>query len=303
MVETVTLKDRFDYLAAVDSLKSAPATTLRPASQKRESLAEHRWHVALCLLIQGASDAQDHECSQAIARILLGDPHASPQLPPALTPPNTPRVMSLARSAYDRYGSLHHASKPDAKTLFLREADKLKDVFRATRLHDNSRAENTAEHSWHVALHALLLADYAIAKIDVARVVCMLLIHDLVEIDAGDIPIHGDIDHAAQAALETQAASRLFGLLPEPDGAALLALWHEFEANETPDAIFAKSLDRVPPICANLANGGGSWVEYNVSFDQLTARVGEKISRGAPQLWTYLDAQVRAFPWFANQFR
>lgn len=188
-----------------------------------------------------------------------------------------------------------------ARLGFLNEACNLKSVYRATKLCDGSRRENSGEHSWHIALYALILSEHAHVPVNAGRVLRMLLIHDLVEIDAGDMPIHGAPDMAAQAAIEAAAADRIFGLLPTDQGADLRALWEEFEATETVDAIFAKSLDRVQPLANNLANGGGSWIEYNVTYDQLLTRVGQKIARGAPDIWAVLDPRVRAHPWFANR--
>ena len=127
----------------------------------------------------------------------------------------------------------------------------------------------------------------------------MLILHDLVEIDAGDVPIHaanGAAHHgAAQAAAEEAAARRIFGLLPAAQGRELHALWAEFEENETPDAVFAKSLDRAQPVMQNIVSGGGSWIEYEVTYTQLVERVGRRIERGAPHLWHWLDARAQGF--------
>lgn len=184
---------------------------------------------------------------------------------------------------------------------FLQEADRLKGVLRASRLGDGARFENSAEHSWHLALYAMVLADQAPAGVDMVRVVKMLILHDLVEIDTGDVPIHsqGGTAHAsdAQMAAEAAAADRIFGLLPPDQATAFRTLWDEFEANATPDAIFAKSLDRVQPVMQNIANGGGSWIDYDVTLDQLDARVGAKIARGLPTVWHWVRA--RALPFFA----
>lgn len=188
----------------------------------------------------------------------------------------------------------------EAQFAFLNEADRLKSVLRATTLVDSSRRENSGEHSWHLALYAMVLADQAGPDVDITRVIRMLLIHDLVEIDVGDVPIHsqnGTAHGSAQTqAAEQRAADRIFGLLPPDQAASFRALWEEFEAAETPDAVFAKSLDRVQPVMANLKSGGGTWVSYNVTFDQLESRVGAKVARGAPALWAWVRAQVR--PWF-----
>ena len=185
-----------------------------------------------------------------------------------------------------------------AQLAFLAEADRLKSVLRATPVH-GGRPENSGEHSWHLALYALVLSDQAPQGVSVDRVIRMLLIHDLVEIDTGDVPIHaqngtahGSADRAAE---EARAADRIFGLLPKDIGTDLRALWEEFEAAETPDAIFAKSLDRVQPVMLNIASGGGSWQAFDVTFDQLETRVGAKIARGAPRLWDHVRALARPF--------
>jgi len=182
---------------------------------------------------------------------------------------------------------------------FLIEADKLKSVLRGTTLNDASRHENTAEHSWHIALYALVMAEHAVKPVNVDRVIKMLLLHDLVEIDAGDVPIHSAAarDADAQAAMEQKAADRIFALLPADQSRAFRALWDEFEAAETDDAIFAKSIDRVQPVIANLESGGGSWHEYNVTADHLETRVGVKVKRGAPAIWDAIKTRIDA--WFA----
>lgn len=186
----------------------------------------------------------------------------------------------------------------ERRLAFLNEIDALKTVIRATTLCDASRRENTGEHSWHIALYAQVLTEHAVKPASADRVVQMLLIHDLVEIDAGDKPIHGDHDITEMEAIEQKAADRIFGLLPDAQAKELRALWEEFEATETDDAIFAKSVDRVQPVISNLETGGGSWIEYNVSRQQLEDRVGWKVDRGAPALWTYLQTRIRA--WFAE---
>lgn len=191
-------------------------------------------------------------------------------------------------------------SRIDAQFAFLTEADRLKSVLRATKLCDGSRFENTGEHSWHVALYALVMAEHAAKPINIDRVIKMMLLHDLVEIDAGDTPIHSTAarDVAVQAAEEQAAADRIFGLLPPDQAADFRALWDEFEAAETDDAIFAKSIDRVQPVISNLETGGQSWVDYNVSRQQVEDRVGAKVSRGAPALW--LALRVRLDGWFGT---
>jgi putative hydrolase of HD superfamily len=193
------------------------------------------------------------------------------------------------------------ADRLEAQFAFLNEADRLKSVLRATTLVDGSRPENSGEHSWHLALYALVLADQAGPGVDIGRVIRMLLIHDLVEIDVGDVPIHSANGQAhasaATQAAEARAADRIFGLLPKDLGTDLKVLWEEFEAAETPDARFAKALDRVQPVMANLMSGGGTWATYSVTFDQLQDRVGVKIACGAPRLWDWVQAKAR--PWFS----
>lgn len=187
-------------------------------------------------------------------------------------------------------------SRIDAQIAFLTEADRLKSVLRATTLCDGSRHENSGEHSWHIALYAMVMAEHATQPVNIDRVIKMLLIHDIVEIDAGDNPIHGNHDPLEMDAIEQAAATRIFGLLPPDQAAAFRALWDEFEAAKTDDAIFAKSIDRVQPVIANLETGGGTWPEYNVTAAQLQSRVGAKVQRGAPAIWDTLKSRIDA--WF-----
>ena len=186
-----------------------------------------------------------------------------------------------------------------AQFAFLNEADRLKSVLRATTLVDGSRRENSGEHSWHLTLYAMVLADHAVPGVNINRVIRMLILHDLIEIDVGDVPIHSanGTAHASQdtRAAEARAADRIFGLLPPDLGRTFHTLWEEFEASETCDAIFAKSLDRVQPVIANLQSGGGTWTTYNVTARQLDDRVGVKIARGAPALWAYVRGLTRSF--------
>ena len=167
---------------------------------------------------------------------------------------------------------------------FLIEADRLKTVIRGNRIADGSRRENTAEHSWHLALFAMVLSEHAVEPVDVWRVVQMLLLHDLVEIEAGDTPLYTTGDGATQAAKEQAAADLLFGLLPAEQGPSLRAIWDEFEAAETPDARFAKACDRLQPILLNHVVGGGTWTDYE--FDEGKERaLTSRIALGSPALW------------------
>jgi putative hydrolase of HD superfamily len=192
-------------------------------------------------------------------------------------------------------------SRIDAQIAFLSEADKLKSVLRATTLNDASRRENSGEHSWHIALYAMVLAEHAVTPVNVNRVIKMLLIHDLVEIDAGDTPIHASHDADKQARIEQQAATRIFGLLPQDQAQEFRALWDEFEAAETDDAVFAKSIDRVQPVISNLESGGASWIEYDVTVEQIETRVGVKVRRGAPAVWQTLKNRIDM--WFSTNGR
>ena len=191
----------------------------------------------------------------------------------------------------------------DQRIAFLHEAAKLSHVIRATTLCDGTRRENTGEHSWHVTLCALILAPEAGPEVNIDRVIKMLLIHDLVEIDTGDTPVHSADGQAhgsaAVLAAEQAAADRIFGLLPAEQASAFRALWEEFEAAETPDAVYAKAVDRLQPVMANMAADGGTWVEYNVTREQLETRVGTKITRGLPTVWAHLKGRIDA--WFAKR--
>ncbi len=189
-------------------------------------------------------------------------------------------------------------SRIDAQLAFLTEADKLKTVLRGTTLCDASRRENSGEHSWHIALYAMVMAEHAHRPVNIDRVIRMLLIHDIVEIDAGDNPIHGDHDPAEMEAIEQAAADRIFGMLPDDQETAFRRLWEEFEAAETDDAIFAKSIDRVQPVVSNLETDGGTWPAYKVTAHQLQTRVGVKVEKGAPVIWAALKARID--DWFTK---
>ena len=180
--------------------------------------------------------------------------------------------------------------------MFLKEIDQLKNVIRQSPLLDRGRKENSAEHSWHLAMYAWLLQDYASEKIDVSRAIRMLLLHDVVEIDAGDTPIHGVYSRALQKEHETKAAKHLFGLLPEQQCSELMALWREFEDAESSDAKFAKALDRFQPLLVNIFSGGGTWSENDVSYEQVLERYGPEIRAGAPSLWVTCET------WIAEHF-
>jgi putative hydrolase of HD superfamily len=177
---------------------------------------------------------------------------------------------------------------------FLREIDRLKNIVRKSPLIDQSRRENSAEHSWHLAMYALILSDLSNEEIDINRVIRMLLIHDIVEIDAGDHPIHESTHNGNQEALEQEAARRIFGLLPEGQGKELIELWQEFEAGASNDATFAKALDRMQPLIHNVATGGGTWTEADVTEAQVKERYGPTISKGSSTMWLEANKLVES---------
>ncbi|WP_100657128.1 HD domain-containing protein [Alteromonas flava] len=176
---------------------------------------------------------------------------------------------------------------------FILELDKLKAVQRKAMIKcDNNRYENSAEHSWHIALMAQVLVPYAEKPVNIARVTTMLLLHDIVEIDAGDTFAFAPEDAlAAQEAKEVQAAERIFGLLPKSQEAQYLALWLEFEAAQTDDAQFAKAMDRILPLVQNMQNNGGSWAQNQVAKHQVIAR-NQYLEEAAPKLWLYALGQI-----------
>ncbi|ELA9459196.1 HD domain-containing protein [Vibrio alginolyticus] len=165
------------------------------------------------------------------------------------------------------------------------ELDKLKSILRRTRVKSaEGRLENSGEHSWHVALMAILMEEHANAPVDICRVMKMLLIHDVVEIDAGDTFVYDTAAFQEQAEKEIRAAERLFGMLPSDQEQELLALWHEFEAAQTDDAKYAKALDRLIPMLLNYHNNGQSWKEHGVSREQALT-INKRIEFGSVTLW------------------
>ena len=169
---------------------------------------------------------------------------------------------------------------------FFREIDKEKFIGRQTYLTDGERKENDAEHAWHMAIMTVLLAEYANEKIDVLKTVMMLLIHDLVEIDAGDTYAYDEEGKKTQHEGEEKAAKRIFGLLPEEQGEKLMALWEEFEAYETPEANFAHTMDNIQPVMLNDATDGKAWLEHGVHLSQILGR-NKKTAEGSRELWQY----------------
>jgi putative hydrolase of HD superfamily len=184
---------------------------------------------------------------------------------------------------------------------FILELDKLKGVARKVRPMGLNRYENSAEHSWQIALMAAALERYAAQPVELDRVIGMLLVHDIGEIDAGDTMVFVEGGWEERKAAELAAVTRIFGMLPEPQGAAFLALWREFEFGETPEALFAHSVDRAMPVLLNLSNKGQSWVENGVSYERVVRRVGPEVKAGCPALWEYLAIRLedaRQKGWF-----
>jgi len=186
------------------------------------------------------------------------------------------------------------ASKIGQQLAFLVEADKLKNVLRRTMLTDGSRQENTAEHSWHLALTAMVLEEYAPAPVNIAKVLRMLVVHDVVEIDAGDTFAYDTAGNATKEERERLAADRIFGLLPTGLREELRSLWEEFDAAATPEARFANAVDRIQPFLQNRETGGGTWHTHNLSRDQVLARM-DPVRTALPQLWPTIVNTIDEF--------
>jgi len=180
------------------------------------------------------------------------------------------------------------ATRLNQQLEFLHELDRLKSVYRASRLTQEERFENSAEHSWHIAMYAMVLSQHANEGVDRWRVVQMLLIHDIVEIDTEDQPLHGPQDPDREAK-EQAAAERLFGLLPRDQAIAMQRLWEEFERGDSADALFARAIDRVQPIIQNSKTNGGTWPEFAVSQSQVVKRT-QHIQLGSATLWEHAVA-------------
>lgn len=174
----------------------------------------------------------------------------------------------------------------DRQIDFIREIDKEKSIGRQTYLADASRKEDDAEHAWHMAIMTVLLSEYANEKIDVLRTMTMLLIHDLVEIDAGDTYAYDSDGNQTKRERELAAADRIFHILPDEQAEHIQSLWDEFEAGETPEAKFANTLDKVQPLLLNHTTGGISWKEHDVRAEQVISR-NAKTPEGSKVLWDY----------------
>ena len=176
---------------------------------------------------------------------------------------------------------------------FIKEIDKVKSIFRQTYLADGTRKENDAEHSWHIALMAVLLKEYVSEDVDVAKVMTMVLIHDLVEIDAGDTYAYDSEGAKSKREREVKAADRIFGILPEDQGMYFRELWEEFEAYETPDAKYAHLLDNFQPLLLNHESNGKSWTEHHVKKSQIYKR-NEKVQETSEEIWNTIQEVVES---------
>ena len=184
------------------------------------------------------------------------------------------------------------ASRLAQQIEFIVECDKLKDIFRQTLVTRSRRAENDAEHSWHLCLCVIMLAEHANTQpLDVLRVLKMVIVHDLVEIDAGDTFAYDTAAMANQHEREAVAADRIFGLLPADQAREFRAIWDEFEARETPEAKFATAVDRFQPMLLNCRTQGGAWQKHGITHDRVVAR-NQHIAAGSDALWRYMSAML-----------
>lgn len=182
-------------------------------------------------------------------------------------------------------------SRLGQQMVFLKEADKMKSIYRQTLIMDGSRNENDAEHSWHLALMALLLDEHSNGGVDLLKVIKMVLIHDIVEIDAGDTFVYDEKGYTDKSEREERAAERLFGILPKDQTEYLIGLWHEFEARETKEAKFAASLDRIQPIINNFYTDGASWRKHGIIKSQVINK-NEHTAQGSKELWSYAEGVI-----------
>lgn len=174
---------------------------------------------------------------------------------------------------------------------FIKEIDKVKYIQRKTKLFNSDRNENDAEHSWHLTLMAIVLAEHSNEPVDIFKVVKMLLIHDIVEIDAGDTFLYDTQKNHINTDEERLAAKRIFGILPKEQAEDLIAVWEEFEAGESKEAKFAKSMDRLEPLLQNTSNNGGTWKEFGVSYDKVYQKKSV-IKEGSKTIWEYAEKLI-----------
>lgn len=171
---------------------------------------------------------------------------------------------------------------------FIKEIDKLKYIQRKTKLFNSDRHENDAEHSWHLAMMTIVLAEHSDKPIDILKIVKMVLIHDIVEIDAGDTFIYDTVKNHTNTDEELLAAQRIFGLLPEEQAKEFIAIWQEFEDGKTDEAKFAKTMDRFEPLLQNTSNNGGTWTEFDVPYQKVYDKK-VAIKDGSSTIWNYAE--------------
>jgi len=190
---------------------------------------------------------------------------------------------------------LHFPTERIAQQMtFLAEADKLKTVLRQTLVIGADRQENTAEHSWHLILAAMVLSEYLVAPVNLFYVIKLLTVHDLVEIDAGDTFAYDAQANTTKLEREQAAAERIFGLLPADQASTLRELWQEFEADTSPEAQFANAVDRVQPFLQNSLTGGGTWKMHLVQKEQVLKRM-QPVKRTLPELWPWIEDTLESF--------
>ncbi len=174
---------------------------------------------------------------------------------------------------------------------FIKEIDKIKYIQRKTKLFNSDRHENDAEHSWHLALMTIVLSKHANEPIDVLKVLKMVLIHDIVEIDAGDTFIYDSVKNHSNSEEELKAAKRIFGILPTEQAKEFIEIWKEFEEGETNDAKFAKAMDRFEPLLQNTSNNGGTWSEFNVKYESVYSKK-KLIKEGSKSIWKFAEGLI-----------
>jgi len=180
----------------------------------------------------------------------------------------------------------------DLQLRFIIEIDRLKHIMRRTRLFDNSRHENDAEHGWHLAMMAMALVEYSNKPVDVNKVVRMVLVHDIVEIDAGDTFLYDEAAGLLKEEAERKAAERIFGLLPDDQALELKSLWEEFEARDSAEALFAAAIDRLEPMMQNALTAGHAWKEHNVRRSQVVQKNRPIVEAGSRELWRFAESLI-----------
>lgn len=211
---------------------------------------------------------------------------AEPDLTPQMTPDKIEKIFNFSTVK-------DFPKKLQQQMVFIAEVDKLKNIFRRTILTDSSRQENDAEHSWHLALMAIVLEEYAAEPVNLGRVLAMVTFHDLIEIYAGDTFAFDVSANQDKAQREQAAAEKLFGMLDEQQGSELRQLWEEFDAMNTADSRFAASLDRIQPFMHNVLTEGYTWKLGSVTKEQVYRRMAP-VRTGTPALWPWLESQVTA---------